>query len=154
MYINWVLMTRNKKKLSTPNNRVIAPQSTCKSIKHQVSILPHWFIPLLLPLHLVRTSNSDTSVSWIVFTNSSWISGSLDEDLSVREQCADSQSTSLQPTLTNWHSISPSNYWFSGNSGTETPTKTAAVLLWSTRSLDNALRPMRFPWRVLERRAV
>ena len=52
-------MTRNTK-LSTPNNRVIAPQSTCKSIKHQVSILPHWFIPSLLPLHLVGTSNSDS----------------------------------------------------------------------------------------------
>ena len=58
MYISWVLMTRNTK-LSTPNNQVIAPQSTCKSIKHQVSILPHWFIPSLLPLHLVGTSNSD-----------------------------------------------------------------------------------------------
>ena len=58
MYINWVLMTLNTK-LSTPTNRVIAPQSTCKSIKHQVSILPHWFIPSLLPLHLVGTSNSD-----------------------------------------------------------------------------------------------
>ena len=53
-------MTRNTK-LSTPNNRVIAPQSTCKSIKHQVNILPHWFIPSLLPLHLVGTSNSDMS---------------------------------------------------------------------------------------------
>ena len=51
-------MTRNTK-LSTPNNQVIAPQSTCKSIKHQVSILHHWFIPSLLPLHLVGTSNSD-----------------------------------------------------------------------------------------------
>ena len=51
-------MTRNTK-LSTPNNRVIAPQSTCKSIKHQVSILPHWLIPSLLPLHLVGTSNSN-----------------------------------------------------------------------------------------------
>ena len=40
---------------------MIAPQSTCKSIKHQVSILPHWFIPSLLPLHLVGTSNSDTN---------------------------------------------------------------------------------------------
>ena len=40
-------------------NRVIASQSTCKSIKHQVSILPHWFTPSLLPLHLVGTSNSD-----------------------------------------------------------------------------------------------
>ena len=58
MYISWVFMTRNTK-LSTPNNRVIAPKSTCKSIKHQVSILPHWFIPSLLPLHLVGTSNSD-----------------------------------------------------------------------------------------------
>ena len=38
---------------------MIAPQSTCKSIKHQVSILPHWFIPSLLPLHLVGTSNFD-----------------------------------------------------------------------------------------------
>ena len=37
----------------------MAPQSTCKSIEHQVSVLPHWFIPLLLPLHLVGTSNSD-----------------------------------------------------------------------------------------------
>ena len=53
-------MTRNTK-LSTPNNRVIAPQSTCKSIKHQVSVLPHWFIPSLLPLHLVGTSNSDSN---------------------------------------------------------------------------------------------
>ena len=42
-------------------NWVIAPQSTCKSIKHQVSVLPHWFIPSLLPLHLVETSNSNIS---------------------------------------------------------------------------------------------
>ena len=42
-------------------NRVIAPQSTCKSIKHQVSVLPHWFIPSLLPLHLVGTSNFGTT---------------------------------------------------------------------------------------------
>ena len=40
---------------------MIAPQFTCKSIKHQVSVLPHWFIPSLLPPHLVRTSNSDNS---------------------------------------------------------------------------------------------
>ena len=40
-------------------NQIIAPQSTCKSIKHQVGVLPHWFIPSLLPLHLVRTSNSN-----------------------------------------------------------------------------------------------
>ena len=40
---------------------MIAPQSTCKSIKHQVSILPHWFIPSLLPLYLVGTSNSNNS---------------------------------------------------------------------------------------------
>ena len=38
---------------------MIASQSTYKSIKHQVSVLPHWFIPLLSPLHLVGTSNSD-----------------------------------------------------------------------------------------------
>ena len=38
---------------------MIAPQSTCKRLKHQVSILPHWFIPSLLPLHLVGTSNSN-----------------------------------------------------------------------------------------------
>ena len=25
-----------------------------------MSVLPHWFIPSLLPLHLVRTSNSNT----------------------------------------------------------------------------------------------
>ena len=43
---------------------MIAPQSTCKSIKHQVSILPHWFIPLLLPLHLVGTSNSNIFGLW------------------------------------------------------------------------------------------
>ena len=41
---------------------MIAPQSTCKSIKHQVSILPHWFVPSLLPLHLVGTSNSNTTI--------------------------------------------------------------------------------------------
>ena len=61
-------MTQNTK-LSTPNNRVIAPQSTCKSIKHQVSILPHWFIPLLLPLHLVRTSNSNRWLNPVVLSS-------------------------------------------------------------------------------------
>ena len=32
------------------------------SFIHQVSVLPHWFIPSLLPLHPVGTSNSDTSL--------------------------------------------------------------------------------------------
>ena len=36
-----------------------------------MSILPHWFIPSLLPLHLVRTSNSDTRVSRTLLFNNS-----------------------------------------------------------------------------------
>ena len=60
---------------------MIAPQSTCKSIKHQVSILPHWFIPSLLPLHLVGTSNSDRSHIHCYFVT---IDGDYNKEMSTR----------------------------------------------------------------------
>ena len=62
---------------------MIASQSTYKSIKHQMGFLPHWFIPLLLPLHLVRTSNSNNPI----LSNNTILK--LKQDITVDKLCND-----------------------------------------------------------------